>query len=188
MEYSAALKTVLKWEKEFKCSFTKEIKNRKVVSVKCDLCVEYASRLRSLCSFTPIWVTGSTSVKKNSVKKHLSGEAHLIAVDLDMKRFGASKYNEKIVECSPIGQGLANMAETDVCLFQYRVLPGKPERPFSDYPELLSLQQKSGVKKFESYNNDRAADLVDAKYNSLLTEMVALILEFLNKNLYTSFS
>ena len=80
------------------------------------------------------------------------------------------------------------MAETDVCLFQYRVLPGKPERPFSDYPELLSLQQKSGVKKFESYNNDRAADLVDAKYNSLLTEMVALILEFLNKNLYTSFS
>ena len=63
----------------------------------------------------------------------------------------------------------------------------KQERPFSDYPELLSLQQKNGVKKFESYNNDRAAgnfcdatgktlkdvlvkDLVDAKYYSLLTD------------------
>ena len=44
MEYSAELKTVLKWEKELKYSFTKEIKNRKVVSVKCDLCVEYVSQ------------------------------------------------------------------------------------------------------------------------------------------------
>ena len=86
MEYSTELKTVLKWERDLKCSFTKEIKNRKVVSVKCDLCVEYASRLRSLCSFTSIWVTGSTSVKKDSVKKHVSGEAHLMAVDLDMKK------------------------------------------------------------------------------------------------------
>ena len=109
MEYSAALKTVLKEkkrsEKEFKCSITKEIKNRKVVSVKCDLCVQCVSRLRSLCSFTPICVTGSTSVKKDSVKRHVSGKTHLMAVDLHMKkRLGTAKYNEKIVERSPIGQ------------------------------------------------------------------------------------
>lgn len=36
MEYSAELKTVAT---EFKCSFTKEIKNGKVVSIKRDLCV-----------------------------------------------------------------------------------------------------------------------------------------------------
>lgn len=126
------------------------------------------------------------------MKKHVRGEAHLMAVDLDMKkRLGASKYNEKIVESSPIGQGLAKMAETDketmrVCFNTVYYL-AKQERPFSDYPELLSLQQKNGVKKFESNNNDRATgnfcdatgktlkdalvkDLVDAKYYSLLTD------------------
>lgn len=192
MDHSAELKTVQKWEKEFKCSFTKEIKNRKVVSVKCDLCVKYVSRLRNLRSFTPIWVTGSTSVKKDSVKKHVNGEAHLMAVDLDMKEsLGASRFNEKIVESSPIGQGLAKMAESDketmrVCFNTVYYL-AKLERPFSDFPQLLSLQQKNGVKQFENYKNDRAAakfcdatgktlkddlvkDLVDAKYYSLLTD------------------
>ena len=114
MDHSAELKTVQKWEKEFQCSFTKEIKNRKVVSVKCDLCVKYASRLRNLRSFTtPICVTGSTSVQKDSVKKHVNEEAHLMAVDLDRKEsLGASRFNEKIVESSPIGQGLAKMADS----------------------------------------------------------------------------
>ena len=192
--YSAELKTVLKWEKELKCSFTKEIRNGKVISLKCDLCVEYqyASRLKSLRSFTPIWVTGSTSVKRDSVKKHLYGEAHLMAADLNMKKkLGTSAYNEKIVKTTLIGQGLAKMAEDDketmrVC-FNTVFYLAKQEHPFSDYPALLFLQQKNGVKKFDCYKNDRAAGnfcdaigkmlkyalvkgLVDAKYYSLLTD------------------
>jgi hypothetical protein len=143
MDHSAELKTVQKWEKEFKCSFTKQINNRKVVSMKCNLCVKYASRLRNLRSFTPIWVTGSTSVKMDSVKKHVNGEAHLLAVDLDMKEsLGASKFNKKIMESSPIGQGLAKMAESDkemmrVC-FNTVFYLAKLERPFSDFPQLFS--------------------------------------------------
>ena len=127
--------------------------------MKCDLCVKYVSRLRNLRTFTPIWVTGSTSVKKDSVKKHVNGEAHLMAVDLHMKEsLGASKFNEKIVESSPIGQGLAKMAESDketmsVCFNTVYYL-AKQERPFSDFPHLLSLQQKNGVKQFENYKND----------------------------------
>ena len=124
----------------FKCSFIKEIKNRKVVSVKCDLCVQYVSGLRSLCSFIPICVTGSTSVKKDSVKRHVSGKTHLMAVDLDMKkRLRTAKYDEKIVERSPIGKGLAKMAETDketmrVCFNTvYYMYLAKQERPFSNY-------------------------------------------------------
>ena len=33
----------------------------------------------------------------------------------------------------------------------------KQEQPFSDYPALLKLQFKNGVKEFKSYTNDRAA-------------------------------
>ena len=91
-----------------------------------------------------MWVTGSTSVKKDSVKKHVNGEAHLMAVDLDMKEsLGASRFNEKIVESSPMGQGLAKMAESDketmrVCFNTVYYL-AKLEHPFSDFPQLLSL-------------------------------------------------
>ena len=81
MEYSAELKTVAT---EFKCSFTKEIKNGKVVSIKRDLCVNYESCLSHLRNFTPIWVSSLRSAKKNSVKKDVSCEAYLMAVDLDL--------------------------------------------------------------------------------------------------------
>ena len=80
---------------------------------------------------------------------------------LDMKEsLEASKFNEKIVESSPIGQGLAKMAESDketmrVCFNTVYYL-AKLERPFSDFPHLRSLQQKNGVEQFENYNNDRA--------------------------------
>ena len=190
MEISANLKNSSEMGERIQCTFSKDIKNRKVVSVKCDLCVKYVSRVRNLRSFTPIWVTGSTSVKKDSVKKHANGEAHLMAVDMK-ENLGATKFNEKIVESSPIGPGLAKMAESDkekmrVCFNTVYYL-AKLERPFGDFPQLLSLQQKNGVKQFENYNNDRAAanfydaigktmkddlvkDLVDAKYYSLLTD------------------
>ena len=154
--------------------------------MKCDLCVKYVSRLRNLRTFTPIWVTGSTSVKKDSVKKHVNGGSALMAVDLHMKQsLRASKFNEKIVESSPIGQGLAKMAESDkqtmsVCFNTVDYL-AKQEGPFSDFPHLLSLQQKNGVKQFENYKNDRAAgNFCDAFGKTR-------ILEFSNKNLFTSF-
>ena len=38
----------------------------------------------------------------------------------------------------------------------------KQERPFSDYVNLITLQHKNGIKKFQSYVTDRtAADLTD---------------------------
>ena len=33
----------------------------------------------------------------------------------------------------------------------------KQECPFSDYPNLITLQYKNGIKKFQSYMTDRAA-------------------------------
>lgn len=59
-------------------------------------------------NFTPIWVSSLRSAKKNSVKKDVSCEAYLMAVDLDLKEaLGALKYNVKMVKSCPTGQGLA---------------------------------------------------------------------------------
>ena len=79
--------------------------------MKYDLCVKYVSRLRNLRSFTPIWVTGSTSVKKDSAKKHVNGEAHLMAVDLDMKEI------EIFTEfCSEMNNFDSALSLSDICL------------------------------------------------------------------------
>ena len=53
----------------------------------------------------------------------------------------------------------------------------KQECPFSDYPNLITLQHKNGIKKFQSYMTDRAAadstdcivEVKKSNYFSLLT-------------------
>ena len=143
-------------------------------------------------SFTPVWVEGSKSVKKDSLKKHLTSEVHLKAIDLNTRaQLGATGYNQHVLQNTPLGRGLTRMAERDreilrVC-FNTAYYLVKQERPFSDYPTLLKLQCKNGVKEFQCYKNDRAAagftdivgdiikeslvkDLNNARYYSLLTD------------------
>ena len=54
MEYSADIKTVKKWEEELNCRLEKEIKNNKVVSIKCIVCKRHEDRLKVLRSFIPM--------------------------------------------------------------------------------------------------------------------------------------
>ena len=62
-EFSASLKTVLNWEKEFGCELDKLIEGSKVVSIKCKTCQKYESRLKNMRSWTSKWVQGSKSIK-----------------------------------------------------------------------------------------------------------------------------
>ena len=81
---------------------------------------------------------------------------------LEQKRqLGAVGCKEKVVKDTPIGRGLTKMGEKDletlrICFNSaYYLL--KQERPFSDYPNLITLQHKNRIKKFQSYVTDRAA-------------------------------
>ena len=72
------------------------------------------------------------------------------------------------MEYSPIGQDLPKMVIFDTVYYL-----AKLERPFSDFPQLLSLQQKNGVKQFENYNNDRAAaNFCDAIEKTMKDDLV----------------
>ena len=64
--------------------------------------------------FSKSWINGTTSVKKDSLEKHVKGDPHLHAADLEKKlKFGADTYSQEMVSSSPIGRGLAKMAEKD---------------------------------------------------------------------------
>ena len=161
-DHSAALNTVIKWEKDLNCNLEKVITNNRVTSIKCSLCKTFLNHLNKMRSSSSTWVDHTKSVKKDSLKKHLSSDVHLKAIDLNTKaQLGAKSYNQHVLQSTPIGQGLTRMAENDrevlhVCFntAYYLVIQ---ERLFSDYPVLLNLQIKNGMKEFKSYRNDRAA-------------------------------
>ena len=101
-------------------------------------------------------------MKKDSIQKHLNGQAHKKANDLERRiTLGGVEFNDKVLKSTPIGRGLSKMAEKDlealrIC-FNSAYYLVKQERPFNDYPNLISMQQKNGVENFKSYVTDRAA-------------------------------
>ena len=94
-ECTAAVNTVIKWEKELNCELEKVTIRGKVSSIKCKLCVKFENHLSKMRSFTPAWVEGSKSLKKDSLKKHLASEVHLKAIDLNTRgQLGGTGYNQ----------------------------------------------------------------------------------------------
>ena len=118
------------------------------------LCTKHVDSIKHLKTFTQILIDGLRSVKKDSIQKHLNREAHKKANELEPKRLGAGGFKEEVVKDTPIGRGLTKMGEKDletlrIC-FNSAYYLVKPERPFSDYPNLITLQHKNGIKKFRS--------------------------------------
>ena len=111
----ANLKTVKKWETSLKCKVDiLEIANGKVVRIKCTVCTKHESQIKHMKGFNQAWIDGTESVKKDSLEKHLKGDPHKTAKDLELKStLGASPYQEKVVSQSPIGRGLTKMREAD---------------------------------------------------------------------------
>ena len=180
-EYISSLKTVKKWEEELNCELEKNVANGKVTSIKCKVCIKFEATLKTMRSFTPAWIEGTKSVKKDTLQKHLKSELHLKALDLQNKtELAPSKYNEHVLVNTPIGRGLVRMADIDrenlrVC-FNTAYHIAKSEQPYSDYPGLLDLQFKNGVQAFNSYKNDRAAaQFVDVIADELKDNLIKLL-------------
>ena len=136
-EYKAKLKTVEKWEKNFKVKLSKDLEGDFVTKVKCMLCTKHVDSIKHGKTFTQIWIDGSKSVKKDSIQKYLNGEAHKKSNELKQKRqLGAVGFKQKVVKGTLIGRGLTNMGEKEletlrICFNSANYLVN-PERPFSD--------------------------------------------------------
>ena len=89
------------------------------------------------------------------------------AVDLEKKKqTWADTYNEEVVSSLPIGRALAKMAEKDKQTVTVRVNTAyylaKNEHLHSEFGDLLTLQEKNGVKMSDMYCNERAgANFID---------------------------
>ena len=118
---------------------------------------------KSSKSFSSKWLhPGATILDKDCLQKHVLSLQHQEAVKLSKKsKLGSEAYKQLVVEKAPIRQSLKSMWDSDEkslnVKFNCVYCLAKHERPYSDYPILLSLHERKEVKVGTSYLNDRAA-------------------------------
>lgn len=190
------LKTVKSWEKEHNIKLEWDVQpgsgGRSVGNIRCFTCKEYDDRLHGMKNYNRAWVEGSKNATSDSVKKHINTDMHKRATDLALKKqLGSKRYNENVMKNTPIGKSIMKMEERSKEVLRIRFNTAyylaKNEKPFSDYPDLLALQEKNGVEKRSGYRTDRAAAifadfiakqlkasleeiLLKARYYSILTD------------------
>ena len=79
-----------------------------------------------------------------------------------MRLIWVQSYAKHVMNETPTGKGFAKLREKDrkslEVKFNAAYYLAKKERPFSDYPELLDLQERNGVNNIgKSYRTDRSA-------------------------------
>ena len=50
--------------------------------LKCKMCIKYEERITSIKGFSQNWIVGTSSVKKDSLEKHIKGDPHKYPADL----------------------------------------------------------------------------------------------------------
>ena len=119
-----------------------------VTAVRSKLCKKWESPIKSMNGNNDTGVREeSKCVKKNT----LESASYKKAADCERRKsIGIHKYTEKIIDETHIGKGLKRMGTDDkkalVIKFSTAYYLAKNERLFSDYPELLELLEKSGVR------------------------------------------
>ena len=129
----------------------------------CVDCKRWEARIKGCKNFSKNLITArSTSVKKDSIEKHLNSEQHRLAADLSKRSLlGAVADKEAVSNETPIDQGLRKMSKCDedqlTTKFNCVYYLLKRERPFVDYPELLKFHEKNrGPEIGSSHKTDRA--------------------------------
>ena len=86
-----------------------------IFSFRCLDSTRWEKRINQCKNFSLNWIrSGSGSVKKDSILKHVNGEHHKMAADLSNKsKMGAIPYQEAIIHNSPISRSFQKMCERD---------------------------------------------------------------------------
>ena len=142
------VKNLKKWETEFNCKFSYDLCDNKVCHLRCDTCCRFEGIIKSTKNFSTPWITGSESISKDSVSKHVKSEQHKLAIKKQQQsELGADVYRESVIANSAIAKSflpkLSPKDRTDLRIkvnTVYHLI--KNERPSTDYPKLLELQKK----------------------------------------------
>ena len=145
----ASHKPVLKWEIEFNTKIDCDLEGKDVVRLRCTLSEKWERGTYSLKNFTYNHTRpGYTSIERDSINSYCLSEPHKEAAKLEMKsKSGATTYMESVIRNTPIGRAIKIMCNENrnICsvLSSSAYYLAKQERPFSDFSNLLKLQEKN---------------------------------------------
>ena len=106
----AKLKTVKNWEKELNVKLEYQLNGSNVIKLWCVVCKKWESCIKHSKNFNDAWIhRGTESIKKDSLKSHVTSKQHMKAVIIKKSELGASAYVENVVSTTPIGCGLQRM-------------------------------------------------------------------------------
>ena len=111
----AKLKTVENWECDLNVNLITSLNtDRKNVEIlKCSVCMEFSTRICSIAGFSQAWVDGTTSVKLDSLKKHVQGRANQHAKHFFDQKTLEEQFATQVVKQSPIQRGMLKMVKID---------------------------------------------------------------------------
>ena len=188
------LTTVKKWEREVNCNLEYDIIGADVVCLRCVVCKRWEKCIEKVKGFNTNWIhPRAKSIEKDGLKSHLQTNQHKEAERLEKRsKMGAEVYSQSVLETTPIGCSLRKLQEKDKASlevkFNIAYYLAKRERPFTDYPHLITLEKKNHVKNIgNSYITDRACavftdyigkvtkesfaeDFANARYYSVLSD------------------
>ena len=151
----------MKWEKDFETKFDFDLSGKDVIRLHCTLCSKWEKYICSITNFSYNYIRPRTTIHKtDSIKSHCLSMPHKRAADLELKsKLGAIPYRESVIENMPIGQSIRRMCAEDEnafrVLFNSTYYLDKQERPLSDFPILLKLQEKNCTRSIkECYRNN----------------------------------
>jgi hypothetical protein len=176
----AKLKTVENWERDLNINLIKRLRTdrKKVEVLKCSVCVELSTRVCLIAGFSQAWVDGTTSVKLDSLRKHVQGRVHQHAEHLfDQKTLG-ELFATAVVKQSLIGRGLLKMAEIDkkvmLTRFNTAYYLATSERPYSDTKDIITRNEMNGIIRSPKFRNERVmATLTDSIADNLKEKLIA---------------
>ena len=93
-----SVKTLKKWQEEFKIKFDYDLCDGKLNRIRYQLCLQWKPRIKTCKNFSQVWVSpGSESIMKDSVKKHAESLQHCEAYKLQQKSdLGTDVYMESV--------------------------------------------------------------------------------------------
>ena len=148
---SASVKTVKKWMKELNIDLDFDATDDLVTQITCKTCKLFAPP-----NMSSNFITGNSTVKRESVNFHVKSSMHDRAVS------AKAAHDRKLKnEPSDIEKGFQKMDLSTSLkmtkLFRTAYYIAQSERPFSDFPALVELQDMNGLSLGDTYHTEKAA-------------------------------
>ena len=147
-DHKGKLTTIKRWEKELNCKLEHDVSGIDLDCLQCVVCECWEKRIDKIKGLNINWILPrAKSIKKDELKSHLHTNQHKETKRLQKRsKMGTEVYSQAVIETNPIGRTVQKLQGKDKASLEMKFNTAyylvKRERPFTDYPHLITLEKK----------------------------------------------